>query len=96
MTVSVSLGFILVSTAMPDRPRNIVPRRPAIHAMVMRAFVASGFLNACVPLAIASTPVIAAHPEENARRIRNSVRPWIGRMTSSALATTSPPPRNIL
>ncbi len=46
---------------------------PAIHRSVLAAFLASGCLNAWTPLAIASTPVIAVHPEANALSSRKSV-----------------------
>src|SRR5215218_788130 len=42
-------------------------------ARVVAAFLLFGFLNAGTPLLMASTPVSAAQPEENARRIRNPI-----------------------
>ena len=46
---------------------------PAIHVSVLAAFLETGSRNAWTPLAIASTPVIAVHPEANARMSRKSV-----------------------
>ena len=54
--------------------------RPPSSASVVAAFFDFGFLNAGTPLLIASTPVRAAQPDANARRIRKNparpVRPW--------------------
>ena len=46
---------------------------PAIHVSVLAAFFETGSRNAWTPLAMASTPVIAAQPEANARMSRKSV-----------------------
>ena len=45
---------------------------PAIHVSVLAAFLDTGSLNACTPLAIASTPVMAVQPDAKARRNRKS------------------------
>ena len=48
-------------------PKNAVPRMTAIHVSVVAAFFDSGLRNAGTPSAIASTPVSATAPDENAR-----------------------------
>ncbi len=48
-------------------PANIVTAIAPIATSVIWAFVAFGGLNAGTPLAIASTPVSAVQPDENAR-----------------------------
>jgi len=50
-----------------------VPRITAIQPRVMAALRDSGGRKAGMPFEIASVPVIAVHPDENARRIRNHV-----------------------
>jgi len=55
-------------------PRKNVPRMLAIQPMVMAALRASGGLKAGTPFEIASIPVRAVQPEENARSTRNQVR----------------------
>ena len=63
---------------------------------VVAAFLLFGRRNAGTPLEIASTPVSAALPDENARASRSSSpivvsgpsRPGAGSMTRSALATS--------
>ena len=59
-------------------PRNIVIPITAMIASVSAAFRACGRRNAGTPSAIASTPVSAVAPDENARRIANSRSrsPW--------------------
>ena len=52
------------STAIP---RNSVPRITATQVKVMAAFRDSGFRNAWMPFEIASTPLSATAPDENAR-----------------------------
>ena len=55
---------------------SMVTAMPPSRASVVAAFLLLGFRNAGTPLLIASTPVSAAHPDENARRIRKpSARP---------------------
>src|SRR3989304_5030948 len=71
--VSSSEGTTPSPRASTVMPRKSVPRITAIHAGVMAAFRDSGGLNAGIPLEIASTPVRAVQPEENARRTRNHV-----------------------
>ena len=51
---------------------SIVIEMVPSSASVVAAFLLFGFLNAGTPLLIASTPVSAAHPDENARRSRNA------------------------
>ncbi len=52
-----------VSTA---RPSSIAPRIPPSNSSVCLARRTRGCLNSGTPLAIASTPVSALHPAENA------------------------------
>ena len=52
-------------------PANIVTAIPPSRASVVAAFLLFGCLNAGTPLLIASTPVSAVQPDENARRTRN-------------------------
>jgi len=72
---STTSGVTRVRTANALVPRKRNSRIPAIQVSVRRALFAAGSLNACTPLAIASTPVIAVHPDANALMIRNSDRP---------------------
>ena len=51
---------------------------PAIHVSVLAAFLETGSRNAWTPLAIASTPVMAAQPDANARISRKSVNVCTG------------------
>src|SRR5262249_14329728 len=60
-------------SARTVKPMKNEPRIAAIHPSVMAALRDSGVRNAGMPFEIASVPVIAVHPEENARRIRNHV-----------------------
>ncbi len=53
-------------------PANIVIDSAPITAIVVAAFLAFGCRNAGTPLEIASTPVSAVQPEENARSARNT------------------------
>ena len=48
-------------------PANMVIARAPIAAIVRAALSALGFRNAGTPLEMASTPVSAVQPEENAR-----------------------------
>ena len=50
---------------------SVTAMAPNINSVVA-ALRDLGFSNAGTPLLIASTPVSAAHPEENARAIRNT------------------------
>ena len=54
-------------------PMNSVTRITPSQASTMRAFFASGGLNAGTPSDTASTPVRAVHPWANARRRKNVV-----------------------
>ena len=51
-------------------PRNITIDIVPMTARVLAAFFACGRRNACTPSAIASTPVRAVAPDENARAIK--------------------------
>ena len=66
-------GTIPIVLAMKLMPRNSVAKIAAAQTSVIRAFLHSGGLNAGTPSEIASTPVSAAAPELNARRIRKIV-----------------------
>src|SRR2546428_10181194 len=57
------------------RPRNRLPRIAAIQIIVVAAFFDAGGRKAGTPFEIASMPVKAVQPEENARRSRNSGSP---------------------
>ena len=56
-------------------PRNNPPRIVATHVSVIAALRDSGLRNAWIPFEIASTPLNATAPEENARRSRNADAP---------------------
>ena len=73
MTVSVSTSRTPAVTASQLMPRNRKSRIPAIHVSVLAAFLDTGSANAWTPLAMASTPVIAAQPEANARSSKKRV-----------------------
>ena len=60
------------STAMPA---NSEPRMNAVRIRVIAAFRDSGLRNACTPFEIASTPLNATAPDENARINRKNVTP---------------------
>ncbi len=60
------------STAMP---RNSVPRITATQVRVIAAFRDSGLRNAWMPFEIASTPLNATAPDENARNNRKKEAP---------------------
>ncbi len=49
---------------------------PAIHIRVMPALRLRGSLNDMVPLEMASTPVNAVVPLENACKIKNRLNAW--------------------
>src|ERR1700751_826953 len=72
-TESVELGRAWTCTARYETPRNIaiaiVPRTASVFA----AFFPCGWRKALTPLAIASTPVRAVDPDENARRTTKTV-----------------------
>jgi hypothetical protein len=55
---------------------NMATAMPPSRASVVAAFLLLGFLNAGTPLEMASTPVSAVQPEENARsRTKSRARP---------------------
>ena len=83
-------------------PANMMIDRMPIAAMVRAAFSPLGGWNAGTPLEIASTPVSAVQPEENARSARNSsaspVRPtWPGSglICQPALSATGASPKTV-
>ena len=53
-------------------PTSMVIESTPSSSSVVAAFLLFGFLNAGTPLEIASTPVSAAQPEENARSSRKT------------------------
>jgi len=69
---SVSAMLTLVIRASTTRPSIISTASPPIRASVVAAFFDFGFLNAGTPFEIASTPVRAADPEENALASRKT------------------------
>ena len=72
-TESVELGIACRCTARYETPRNkVIAITPRI-ASVCAAFFPCGRRNALTPFAIASTPVSAVDPDENARRRTKSV-----------------------
>ena len=73
MTVRSSLTVTFrMWVASHEIPRNIVIAITPMIASVSAAFFACGRRNAGTPFEIASTPVSAVEPEENACRITNS------------------------
>ena len=60
------------SRASAVTPANIAAAMPPISASVVAAFRLLGGRNAGTPLAIASTPVSAVHPEAKARSAKNT------------------------
>ena len=70
ITVSCSEGTAPISPARKLMPRKRKPRIPDIHSSVIPALRLRGSLNAGIPFEIASTPVRAVVPLENAWRIR--------------------------
>ena len=53
-------------------PANMATAMPPSMASVVAAFLLFGLRNAGTPLLIASTPVSAVQPDENARSSRNA------------------------
>ncbi len=53
-------------------PANIATAMTPSRASVVAAFLLFGCLNAGTPLLIASTPVSAVHPDENAFSSKNT------------------------
>src|SRR5438105_11271376 len=86
-TDAVALGLACRCTARYETPRKrkiaIAPRIASVAA----AFLPCGRRNAFTPFAIASTPVRAVDPDENARRSTNSV--IVPVPTGSACGTTA-------
>src|SRR5436305_4905512 len=72
-TETVELGPACIWTARNETPTNIVIAIRPSTASVRAAFFPCGCRNAFTPFAIASTPVRAVDPDENARRRTNSV-----------------------
>ena len=68
--------------ARTEMPRKAVPRMTPIQVRVRPALRLSGALKALTPLEMASTPVRATAPDENARRRANRVTP----LTSAPLS----------
>ena len=69
------VGSVMWTLAIRARivmPTNIDTAITPIATSVSCAFLAFGGLKAGTPLAMASTPVSAVQPEENARRVKNS------------------------
>ena len=62
----------LVISASAVTPTNMEIASEPMITRVSAALRALGSLNAGTPLAIASTPVSAVHPEENARRVKKA------------------------
>ncbi len=62
---------------------------------VVAAFRGCGRRNACTPSAMASTPVRAVAPEENARRIRNSDSACVSSSGRCALSACGQPPMQL-
>ena len=54
-------------------PMNMATARPPSMARVVAALRDFGLRKAGTPLLMASTPVSAAHPDENARATRNTM-----------------------
>lgn len=67
-----SANFTSVAIASVMMPTSIVTASTPISSSVVAAFFDFGFWNAGTPLLIASTPVSAAAPEENERRMRKT------------------------
>jgi hypothetical protein len=90
----------LVSRDSTTMPINMVTARPPSISRVVAAFLLFGGLKAGTPLEMASTPVSAAHPDENVRSSRNAnaklVR-WLSSalMVSPALGARRSSPRRI-
>src|SRR5690242_10703018 len=72
-TESDALGRACIATARYETPTKRVTAIAPRTASVAAAFRPCGRLNALTPFAIASTPVRAVEPDENARRRTNSV-----------------------
>src|SRR5437588_532207 len=66
-TESVELGSACTCTARYETPRNIPIASVPSTASVVAAFFPCGWRNALTPFAIASTPVRAVEPQDEAR-----------------------------
>src|SRR5437660_11459420 len=71
-------------------PRNRPPKIVAIQNMVVAAFWDAGGRKAGTPFEIASIPVKAVQPEENARRSRNRVSPSTAGTDGSGCGSVAP------
>jgi hypothetical protein len=99
-SAGVSTNCRPVSRARVTIPMIIVIATAPSSSSVVAALRLFGGLNAGTPLEMASTPVRAAHPDENVRRIRNAnanvVRsscPGSGTTCSPALGARRSSPR---
>src|SRR5947207_13821313 len=72
-TDAVALGRACSLTARYETPRKSTMAMPPRTARVVAAFLPCGRRKALTPFAIASTPVSAVEPEENARSTTNAV-----------------------
>ena len=70
-------------------PTSMTIEMPPSSSSVVAAFLLFGGLNAGTPLEIASTPVSAAQPEENARTSRKAKAKLVQTGPSSAAMTRS-------
>ena len=86
-TESVELGRACRCTARYETPRKSVIAIDPRIASVAAALRPCGLRNALTPFAIASTPVNAVEPDENARSRTNSV--IVPVPTGSAWGTTA-------
>ena len=76
-TVSCALGTIPSSWTIAIVPANSAISSPTIHVSVVRALRHSVGLNTGTALEIASIPVIAVDPEENARSTSSTPTPSV-------------------
>jgi hypothetical protein len=81
-------------TDMIVMPRNIVTVMKPMAPSVVAALRDCGRRNACTPLEMASTPVRAVAPEENARRIRNRLSAPVASRWRSAVSASGQPARH--
>jgi hypothetical protein len=91
ITVSASEGRAAMWWARTVMPRNSVPRIADIQSNVTPALWLRGSLKAVMPFEIASTPVRAVVPLENAWRIRKGVTTWAAWADSRAGGSTTAP-----
>ncbi len=88
-SVSFSLTVGFSRLASTDKPRKKLPRMTPMTIKVVAALCDSGFLNAGTPLEIASMPVSATAPDENARRKAIAVMPVSSRPLSVSSFSSS-------